>query len=262
MRRIIFFLLMIGAQYSFAQSDTTNRNYKNKIGLELGYNRAYLKDIVFSPLNYSGGGSLISLNYERIWGENKSMFLADFNLISNSFNTAASSLLTSHLFSGGFELGFLRRTKINANNKSSLFLGGSYISDINYLDWLGASQSYFATHSLAFKGIFRFQVKPNHLLQTSLTIPVTHIFVRPSYNIFDKNTQELFEQGLIRLVFKGKLASFDSYLGVFWKTNYTLRLSRRWDLDLSYSMNYKRTFEENKFINLSNVFSSSIIYKF
>ncbi len=255
-------LILVGATNIYAQKDTTQRNLKNKIAIEFGYNQVYLKDHVFSPLNYTGGGSLISLNYQRNSNELKNMIFVDFNLISTGLKTNASDLLSSHQYIGNFEIGYLRNTRISIMPKIELFIGTSYISEIGYLDWFSESRSYFATHGLTAKTLLLYQPKPKHLIQTTLSIPIFQLMVRPPYNGFNKETEELFDRSIIRLVFKGKFASFNQYFGLFWKTSYTFQLSRRWDLDFAYSLNYRRTYEENHLIQFNNILSSSIHFKF
>jgi hypothetical protein len=262
MKKIILYILISAAiQFANAQSDSI-QNKKNKIGFELAYNQTYLKDIAFSPLNYSGGGSLISFNYRRNLNENKSLLTADFNLFATGLNTSASELLSYNQLWGNIEIGYLRKTKIILDPKKSLFLGLSYNSEISYLNWQGQSQSYHATHGVTVKGIFQYHISSKQLVQTMLTVPVAQIIVRPPYNGFDKKSEEIFDESIIRFVFNGKLGSLNKYLGIFWETKYIIQLSKRWDLDFSYTLLYKRTFEDNKLIQLNNVFSATINYKF
>jgi hypothetical protein len=258
---VLFALLSSITIKIFSQSNTL-KVQKNQFGIFYGYNQGFLKDHIFSDLNYSTKGLKRGLHYRHLNPNGKNMFETNFSLEGGKLKTEYADYFKSAYILANINIAFLRKIGNVDNNKLKLYLGGKFKTQIQYLDWNDQNTfSYIATHGVALQSSLFYHLKPKHKIETSLSIPVYQLLARPPYNGIDNFITEN-EDNISELIFTGKPTTVNNYLAFTWATNYTYELSNRFNINLSYTLNYERLFDEHKFIQLQNLLTSSINYKF
>lgn len=254
---LIFFILGF-ENLAFSQNDKIDFT-KNSIGLQLGYNAGYLKDVNFSALNYKEGGLLYSLKFEHHPPNEKEIIDAEFNFCLGTLKTKASDNLTSASTMANFEFSYLRKL---IQKRAAIYLGAQYNSYLQILDWQGyESFSFLSTHGIGFKGLLSYPLSSKHKFTSSLFIPVFQNLVRPPYNGIDEKIIEN-QDNISLIIFDGQPASFNQYFAFDWKLNYLFSLSKKFDLSATYLLRYQKTSEINEITHLQNQLSVGLNFKF
>ncbi len=245
----------------YSQNDTTKAR-KNHIGVFGGYNQGFLKDQIFSNLNYTENGFLVGLHYRHLKPNGKNLIEVNVSYSSGKLKTNNIEYFTSSYILANVNLAYLRKLPNHKNQNISSYLGVRYKTQIQYLDWNNqTSFSFIATHGLSIQTNIFYKIKPKHNIETALSIPVFQVLVRPPYNGID-NFITSNQDNTFKLIFTGKPTSLNKYFAINWETNYKYEISKRFDLKLSYTLNYERVFETHKFIQLQNQISIGINFKF
>jgi hypothetical protein len=256
---LIFIFIALFTQQLCGQSETT---FKNNITLDLGYNQGYVKDLNFSQLNYSQGGILIGLDYQKNSANGKNRIEGGLHGSLGNLKTDASDYFTSDYVLVALDAAFLRKIHQSTDSKLSYFLGGQYKSNIQYFDWRSQQTiSFLATHGIAVKGLVLYQLSEKQALESSLAIPVFQSLVRPPYNAID-DFIAVNKDNFIKLATTGKGATLNEYQAITWKTQYKLAFSRRFALNLTYAMNLQHVSNFHSFTQLNNQFSTGFTFKF
>jgi hypothetical protein len=255
---LIFIFIALFTQQLCAQTETT---FKNNITLDLGYNQGYVKDLNFSQLNYAQGGILMGLDYQKNSANGKNRIEGGLHASLGSLKTNASAYFTSEYILVALDAAFLRKISTVSNSKLSYFLGGQYKSNIQYFNWRGDAVSFLATHGIAIKGLVAYQLSEKQALESSLTVPLFQILVRPSYNTID-NFVDRNQDNIIKLATTGKPSTLDTYRSIEWKTRYKHALSKRFDLNMAYGLHFQHVPSAHKLTQLNNQFSTGFTFKF
>lgn len=260
MKTIKYFLLIliVALTYSkvYSQKDST---IQNSITISTGLNQGYFKDLNFSPLNYSISGVNYGITYSR--RKNKSIFLTSLVFNNNTINTMQQTVFPEAIyFQGKVKIAYLRKlTKIS--NKVDFFLGGQYQSNANYIDWQGESTSFLVAHSLgiSFYGEFRFNNK--HAINSSISLPLFTLMVRPPYSGFDEELDENSDKPL-RLITNGYFTSVNNYVSPSFSIQYEYNLTKRFSISVEYQMNYQNQSKNDRFITYQNQIRIGLSHKF
>jgi hypothetical protein len=256
---LIIIAFLISTTALFGQTENT---FNNNLSLDLGYNQGYMKDLNFSPLNYTQGGKLLGLNYQKNGANGKNRIEAGVHLSAGKLNTAASDYFKAIYILATFDASFLRKIHASDDAKLFYFVGGEYKSNIQYMAWKGSEAiGFVATHGIAIKGLVTYKLSEKQQLESSLTIPIVQNLVRPPYNTIDEFISAN-QDNFIKIATTGKLASWDKYQALTWKTNYKYDFSRRFALNLTYAMQLQHVSDIHSLTQLNNQFLTSFTFKF
>lgn len=243
----------------FSQVDTTKTS-QNSLGIRVGYNQGYFKDLNFSPLNYTEAGMLFGLTYTKLSSKEKGVLNVDLEFSSSQLKTKKSSYLVSNSTLANLEISYLRR--VSSSKDLSFYIGGEYSSYVQIVDWQDFdSFSYLASHGIGVKGLLFYDLTPIHRFSTSLFIPVFQFLARPPYNGIDEEIIEN-QDNIAKIIFNGSPSSVGQYLALEWKINYLLSISEKVDLSATYLLRYQNLSEINKVIHLQNQLSIGANIKF
>jgi hypothetical protein len=257
--RLIIIAFLISATSLFAQTEKT---FNNNLSLDLGYNQGYMKDLNFSPLNYTQGGKLLGLNYQKNGANGKNRIESGLHLSAGKLNTAASDYFKTSYILATFDASFLRKIHASDDAKLTYFVGGEYKSSIQYMAWKGTEAiSFIATHGIAIKGLVTYKLSEKQQLESSLAIPIVQNLVRPPYNTIDQFISENSDD-FIKIATTGTPSSLGKYQEITWKTQYKLDLSRHFALNLTYAMQLQHVSDIHSFTQLNNQFLTSFTFKF
>ena len=249
----------------FSQIEKSDSNLSkvlnNKIGIQIGNNFGYLKDLNFSVLNYNESGLLYSLDYINQKPNGKGIFNADIDFSLGKLKSKASEYFTSDITLANLEVSYIRLLA-KKENQLIFFLGGQYNSYLQILDWNDfESFSFLATHGIGVKGLLQCNLNSKHTFKTSLFIPVFQNLVRPPYNAIDETIIEN-QDNTLKLIFSGKLSSFNTYFSFDWKLNYVFEVAKRFDLTATYLVRYQKVSEINTVKHLQNQITFGANFKF
>ncbi len=254
----ILIMLFILRGPLFAQTEAA----KSHIRLDLGYNQGFMKDLSFSPLNYTQGGKLFGLNYQRNSANGKNRIETGLHASLGNLKTDASSYFTADYILATFDASFLRQIRPSENTKFAYFVGGEYKSTIQYLDWNNQQTiSFLATHGIAVKGLVVYNLDEKQHLESSIAIPVFQSLVRPSYNVVDEYIAEN-QDNIWGIVTHGVSSTLNKYQAIEWKTRYKYAVSKHFELEGAYSANLQHVSGLHKLMQLNNQFTTGFTYKF
>jgi hypothetical protein len=258
---LILTLLVCIVVNVFSQSDTT-KTMKNHIGVFVGYNQGFLKDQLFSNLNYTENGYLSALQYRHLKPNGKNLIETNLLFSSGKLKTNYAAFFTSSYILANINLSYLRKLPNLKSKKINIYLGAKYKTQIQYLDWNNqTSFSFIATHGLSLQTVIFYFIKPKHTIETGLSIPFFQLLVRPPYNGID-NFITTNQDNTVKLIFTGKPTTVNNYFAINWNINYKYEINKRFDLKLGYTFNYERVFNTHKFIHLQNQITTGINFKF
>lgn len=257
-----YFLLIVivALTYSkvYSQKDST---IQNSITISTGLNQGYFKDLNFSPLNYSISGANYGITYSR--RNNKSIFLTSLVFNNNTINTMQQTVFPeANYLQGKVKIAYLRKVN-KISNKIDFFLGGHYQSNINYIDWQEESTSFLVAHSLgiSFYGEFHFNNK--HAINSSISLPLFTLMVRPPYSSFDEELDENLDNGKpLRLITNGYFTSVNNYVSPSFSIQYEYNLTKRFSISGEYQMNYQNQSKNDRFITYQNQIRIGLSHKF
>ena len=256
MKKIYLLLfLLVGILDIQAQEE---RSTKNEIGLSLGYNSGYFKDLNYSVLNYSDRGLYTRLHYNRQFTKAKLKTTLGFQIDELSTDVAP-------FFATSFPRGTLMAEYLFdafKNEKWDISVGPMLSSDNQMLLFNGfLSFSFLFVHSAGVSSDFQYRLDDKNSFQFSIQLPLVHLLVRPPYNGYDKET-EANENRPLRLITNGKFATVNEYVSVNSSFAYKKVLNKRFDLIGSYEIHFQRTFQTAFLIQLQNRYKVSFNYKF
>jgi hypothetical protein len=255
----IFMFITLFTTQLFAQAEKT---FKNNIALDLGYNQGYVKDLNFSPLNYTQGGKVLGLRYEKNSANGKNRIESGLHLSAGKLNTAASDYFKTTYILATFDASFLRKLPQSDVAKLAFFVGGEYKTNFQFAGWRGTEAiSFIATHGIAIKGLATYKLSEKQQLESSLAFPIVQNLVRPPYNVIDEFISEN-QDDFLKIATKGTISSFGKYQALEWKTRYKYAFSKRFALDLTYAMNLQHVTDIHSFTQLNNQFLTSFTFKF
>ncbi|WP_423148380.1 hypothetical protein [Rubrolithibacter danxiaensis] len=257
----LLFLVLICTNI-LAQDDESPGFIKNKIGIEAGINVGYLKDRNFSPLNYNETGAIFSLNYIHVKPAMKSILTADLDFTNGKLKADPTDFFNAISLSGNLEVSLLWKVSQSKNNRLLFFLGPQYNSYLQYIDWNERETwSYLTTHGIDLKGSVLYKLSDKKTFQSSLSIPIVQLLVRPPYNGFDQYIVQNQEK-VLKILLRGELASFDKYYGFDWKTLYKYAASNHLDFNLSYMLRFQQVNGFNKMVHFQNQLTAGFSIKF
>jgi hypothetical protein len=258
---IIFTILLCVTISVYSQKDTM-KTMKDQIGIRGGFNQGFLKDQIFSNLNYTENGFLVILDYRHLKPNGNNLIESNVFFSSGKLKTNNIDFFTSSYIMANIKLAYLRKLHSHKNNKFASHLGIKYKTQIQYLDWNNqTSFSFIATHGLSIQTNIFYKIKPKHNIETALSIPVFQVLVRPPYNGIDNFITDN-QNNTFKLIFTGKPTSLNKYFAINWETNFKYEISKRFELKLGYTLNYERVFETHKFTQLQNQITTGINFKF
>ena len=246
---------------AFSQNDTI-KTRKNQIGICAGYSQGFLKDPIFSNLNYTENGYLVDLHFRHFTSNYNNLIEANVNFSSGKLKTNNIDFFTSSYILANVNLAYLRKLPNHKSQYFSSYLGVNYKTRVQYLDWNNQTAfSFIATHGLSVQTNLFYNIKTKHSIETALSIPVFQVLVRPPYNGIDNFITDN-QDNTFKLIFTGKPTSLNKYFAINWGTNYKYAISEQFELKLGYTLNYERVFETQEFIQLQNQIMTGINFKF
>jgi hypothetical protein len=235
---------------------------KNYIGFNIGYNQGYLKDEVFSPLNYSEGGKLFGLMYKRQNPTKKYVFETNILFGTGKLKTVASDFFKSGYLLAFVDLSYLKKISTIKAKNLSFYIGGQYQSQLQYLDWKSRETfSFTATHGINIRTLANYTINKKSTIQSSVAIPIFQILVRPPYNGINEFISAN-EDNTIKLITTGKTTTLNKYFAINWQTMYNYNFSKRFGLCAAYTMRYQRVSDFHKLKNLHNQFTTGVNFIF
>jgi hypothetical protein len=258
-------LAILFAAYSVKgqSSSDSAKTFNTQLSFEIGPHLGYLKDLGFSPLNYRETGTLLSVLYALPGRNDKYLFTVDIDFTSGKLKTKTAENLTTPFIQGNIEVSLLWKLRKIRGERLKMFLGPQYNSYFQYMQWGEEMDSwnYMMVHGLNLKVLALYRISDKKRLQTSLSIPLLENFVRPPYNGFDQYIVENQEK-ILKLSFRGELASFNRYVAIDWRTTYQYAVSAHLDFIFGYLFRYQHVPGYNKVRHFQNQFTSGFAIKF
>ena len=257
-------LLLIASSVAQAQTDSlATVNKKNQISFSIGPHLGYLKDLNFSPLNYRERGILLSLDYNRKNSKESRLFTTELNFHSGKLKTRSSDFFTTPFLQASLKFAFLFKVQQTKQKKLSLFLGSEYQSFVQYMQWGEEMDSwnYLMLHGFSLKALGEYQITGNKNVQISLSVPFLGNLVRPPYNGFDQYIVE-HQDDILKIAFRGELASFTKYRAIDWKTIYHYTATDHLGFTFGYTWRYQYVPGPNKMKSFQNLLTTGFRIKF
>jgi len=262
--KIIHLLTICTAMlFSITSNYGQEMNLSNKgLGITVGYNYGYFKDLNYSPLNYQQKGLSIAFDYTFPNRRNGDLLNIHLDFSPNTIETATAEYFTADFYNGSIQFDYLK--KLNTSNaKLSTYLGGQFNTDNTFVFWENTNSfTYNFAHSLSVKGQVGWQLGNGNIIQSSLAIPIVNWSVRPPYNGFNKTTEANEERYLRLLTEEGKLTTMNKYFAIDWDIQYRIVTKGRWDLALQYGVQYQHYNDVHSLTRLQNQFAVTGILKF
>ncbi len=240
-----------------------SQKFSHRVSLEGGYSVGALKNFEFSPMSYSRSNYLVALGYSFETSNAKDIFSFNAQYDSGKMITPNLRQFDCSLQIGSIRLDYFR--SVMSNKTLNFYVGGGYQSDVDFCmmlnDYWGSTFSFLATHSLNFNIALKWQVAPRHRLSTSLSVPVVALLVQPPYN----NVNEfiyLNQNNILRILFTGKVASWNQFFRLNYQIGYIYSLSRVIDLTAHYELAFYSTYNHINSTSLDNRFRVGAAFKF
>ncbi len=256
-KSIIVMIVCLISNYISAQNKDISIN--NNLNITVGMNNGNLKDVNFSPLNYSHSGMVFGLEYQKV--SNKNKFSVSVDYYNSMLETEASTYFDSDLTIVNLKTSYLWNLNTN-NNKLHLYLGGEFHANVNYINYNDKdAYSFLAAYSLKLKSSITYNFNDKHRLNSSVGIPFITLLVQPPYNGFDEQLQENEDQPL-KLLTDGEIALPNNYLAVNWDITYSVNISKRFTPLIKYQFNYQEASKSHTFKQVQNQIVLGLNYKF
>lgn len=264
MYKAIFLCVFIFSCFSSAwgQNEDFEPEYQNHLEVGIGYTQLYAKDLVFSPLNYSGNRLLYNLAYERRSKSGNNRFTLSAAYSSDDLEASTANTIDPIYIYADVGLSFTTRLFPSKQSKTVYFFGGAYNTRVFYMDYDDQEAfSYTATHGLSVLGVLEHQWNAKNRFRTSLAVPFVQVLARPPYNGIDEFIIEN-QDNVAKILFSGKVASFDRFQAVYWKTDYHYSVSRFFDVGLRYRLGYQKATEPVKSVLWQHQLLTFVGFKF
>lgn len=246
---------------------------KNSLGLSIGYNTGYFKDVNFSPLNYKDRGLTFKLNYDKYLDKSNSWIKAYFDLTKSSLKSSvfevyndsdgiSPDFFLSDYWSVKLKIAYLKQLP-KATQRLAIHLGGQLHTNVNIVFLNGGTNAFtfLFAHSVDFASNITYDLNDKHQIQSSLSIPLITLLGRPPYAGYDKEVLDN-QEAPLRLITNGKISTWNTYLAFDWETTYRYHLSTRWDAVLQYHVHYQRASQTYRLVNWKNQILAGIAYTF
>lgn len=101
-------------------------NFSNKaLGITIGYNYGYFKDLNYSPLNYQQKGLAIAFDYTIPNRRNGDLLNFHLGFSPNTIETATAEYFTADYYNGTLQFDYLKKLQTK-NAKLRTYLGGQF----------------------------------------------------------------------------------------------------------------------------------------
>lgn len=250
-----YFLFLI---IYFVVSQISAQNH-NTIDLNISYKSAYLKDVNFSPLNYSHSGLLYGFDYKK--EKKKKRFIVSVDYYNSMLKTDASTLFESDLTIVNFKASY--QWAVNTKNqRMHLYLGGELHTNVNYINYNDKdAYSFLAAYSLNLKPSIIYNFNDKYSICTSISIPLITLLVQPPYNGFDEQLEEN-EDKPLKLLTDGDITLPNKYFSFNWNVKYTFKISKKISPFVKYQFNYQQASKSHSFKQVINQVTLGLNYKF
>lgn len=254
MKAIILSLMLLLPKVIHAQ---VSEGYKSSIAFNLGYQKNYLQDNLFSPLNQNGGGLALGLGYER---RTQHIFGVCISFSSGDLKSGENDHFTSSYINANLGLEYLMNIA-HQSESTKFYLGGVYNTRVLFYDWSDLDAfSFTSAHGISLKGMAIKKINDKNSLRTSLALPVLQFLGRPPYNGIDEFIIDNQDEPA-KIIFSGNLTSLNKYSGIEWKLGYTHHLSPRLNWDIHNTLLFQKVKEINDSKSLSNTISTGLTFK-
>lgn len=234
---------------------------KNTISLSYGVNSGLLNDLNFSPLHYKETGHLFSLQYLRHNPNKRNIIDVAIDFSSGKIKNHTSTFLTSNYIFGKINASYSRKIKTSNSDKYNFYAGSGYATNLLYFEWNdNEAFSYVATHGLVLNFIADYSLNNLNQVYSTFSIPFLQLLARPPYNGRDEFIIEN-ENSPAKILFNGKLATFNKYYGFSWSTKYIFHVSKHIDLSLNYSLNLQKVTGVNQLTHLQNHLQTGLNFR-
>ncbi|MGB6153211.1 MAG: hypothetical protein WBG48_14600 [Pricia sp.] len=258
----LYVLILTGFSSAWGQYEDIPPGHQNLLEVGIGYTQLYTKDLNFSPLNYSGNGFVYNLAYERRSKSDRHLLSMSAAFSSDYLQTPTPNTIDPLYIYADIGISFNTQIFPSEQRKAKYYLGGAYNTRAFYIDYDDQEAfSYTATHGLSVLGILEYQINVKNKFRTSLSIPIVQLLARPPYNGIDAFIIEN-QDNVEQILFFGKVASFNHYRAVFWKTDYRYSVCRFLDVGLRYHLGYQTATEPVKSVLWQHQVSTFLGLKF
>lgn len=255
--RILLLIILLSPFNLLAQKETTNSSLENRVGIQVGLNKSLLKDSNFSPLNYGGAGTGVTLFYERK-NKNNRIFSTTVSYFSTKIQSGDLLSTKSLLQKLDVECVYLQQLKA-FNNSKELYLGGMLSSHLNIVDFDDFEAiSYFNFHGLSLVGCLSYKIKEEQQITISISIPTVGVLVRPVPTGWNK---DVIESTTLDVLYSGEVATINKFFGIAWTNMYRYELSEKMDLTIQVRVNYVKTSLPKMIVNINSQFSIGTNFK-
>ncbi len=232
----------------------------NRIGIHFGADISYTKDLNFSPLNNTGSGYAIKMTYERKTKKDH-LFFINLDYANSTLNAQASDFFKYDRYLANVEFGYLIKALKNKDRFSihAGLSGYTHLDFLNYRDF--TALTFFNFHGILASAKFNYRLHTKHHLSAKVSIPLVGVLSRPPYSGWDKFMVEN-ENNLLKVLYRGKVASLDRFFGLHFHFDYSYALSDRWDFNFQYQLWSYRTQEQDLAIIGSNQTFIGLNFKF
>ena len=119
--------LFIAITNSFGQTFSPQK----ELGITIGYNYGYFKDLNYSPLNYQQKGVVIAFDYTFFNKRNSDLMNIHLGFTPNKVETNTAEYFTADFYNGVIQFDYLKKLNIT-KNKLTTYLGGQFSSCLLY----------------------------------------------------------------------------------------------------------------------------------
>ncbi len=233
-------------------------NFKNYIGVGIGYSLDRINDQNFSPLNQKGNTLVYSLFYER---HSENILKIALKYGNGNLNSGPKDRFKTSYYFGNIDVSYFKNVS-PSQSSTKFYIGGAYTLKVLYMDWFDRDAfSFVSTNGLSISGLISKELNEKQRIESSVSIPFLQLLSRPPYNGVDEHIIEN-QDNPISIALDGKLTSFKKYKAINWNVNYRYEILDHFDWKADYTLNIQKVDDVNEFKSISNHISTSILYKF
>ena len=234
------------------------------LGLSIGFNQAYFKDIILSTLQYREVGLAYGLDYQEINSKGH-IFRTHIDFSPGRLRTKVSKFFDADYLAGGINVDVLKRLNTSSTQKSTWHIGGGYHFRVYYLEYYEDEPgdedafSFFGSHSLTFLANWNYQIGSTSNFSASVGLPLFNLILRPAYNGFDNVTDDY---GAIQRLTKGELGSFNKLITFDIDLRYQRKLLGHFHWVFVYQGRYQNARAEQGMVRFNSQIRTGPIYVF